>query len=175
MTHYVKLDKQYLKIKFTSIEFKTLIFILSFSNQKKGCYASLNFMAQYLNEEKRAIIRAIKGLQEKNLIVVETHKATKGYKNPFNVYKAIALEALDELEAEAQENPLIEDVKKAHLKPRKGKKDEKKAKTSPKSTTTSNFNEMLNDSKNKSKIDISETESAKNKALDDARKKLIDN
>lgn len=174
MTHFVKLDKRYLAINFNSgASLKVLIYILSFNNQGKQCYQSLNGFANELNESKSSIIRALSELEEKHLISKETHKALEGYKNPFNIYKSIPLSALDEMELE--DNPLTEDIRKSHLRAKKGKKTPKNSPKKTKATTKSDFNDVLKDMAKSTKIDVSETESAKNKALDLARKKLIDN
>lgn len=104
---YIKVSKSALKSALPC-EAKIYLYIASFNSQNRPCYASLSKISEEVNEAKREVIKALKRLEEKQIIEVERAKAQEGYKNPYNIYKL--------KEAQIQAKPTNEEVKSVHHK-----------------------------------------------------------
>ncbi len=104
---FIKVSKNALKIALPC-EAKVYLYIASFNSQNRPCYASLSKISEEVNEAKRDVIKALKRLEEKQIIEVERAKAQEGYKNPYNIYKL--------KEAQIEVKPTIEEIKSVHHK-----------------------------------------------------------
>jgi len=104
---YIKVSKSALKSAL-NCEAKVYLFIASYSSQNRPCYASFSRIAEEVNEDKREVRKALKKLEEKELIEVEHAKSQEGYKNPYNIYKI--------KEAQIEAKPTLEEVKSVHHK-----------------------------------------------------------
>ena len=111
---YIKVSKSTLKSALPC-EAKVYLYIASFSNQNRPCYASLSKIGEEISEKRKDVIYALKKLEEKELIEVERAKAQEGYKNPYNIYKL--------KEAQIEAKPTNEEVKSVHHKSKLPKKN----------------------------------------------------
>ena len=89
--YFIKAPKSILTDKTFDLKSRVYLFIIDFESNGKSCFASLQRIAQELNESKRNVIRSLNELEKNGLIVIERH-TEKGH-NPYNVYKINDLSA----------------------------------------------------------------------------------